>query len=122
MGKKIRQERATAAFPLAFHEKLLLWRRRKNWGQVKAAAHFDVAVFVYKQTEYGRMHGFKPPRINLGPLRKHEKCFIYRKRSGKTQKEIARQVGCSVYWLRLQELGKVPAPMLIAYWNTKTKK
>ncbi len=101
-------------------EILLLWRRRLDWNQEDAAKYFGVSLFNYKLAEYGKAKSFNYPKLShpmsLSPW---EKCLIYRKRSGKTQKEIATKIGVGRYWLRLQEMGTVPCQKLLNFWENK---
>ena len=101
-------------------EKLVLWRRRKEWNQKTAAAFYLVPLFTYKFAEMGKSKDFKFKKIELNTLEPHEKCFIWRRRSKKTQEEIAREMGRGRYWVRLQELGRVSSKELFNYW-TATK-
>lgn len=107
---------------LAPHESLLLWRRRKQWNQKKAAAYYKVPYVTYNFAETGKAKNFKYKEVDLLPLKDHEKCFIFRRRAEKTQEEIATKIGCGVLWLRLQELGRVPCPKLSLYWTNKNNK
>ncbi len=98
-------------------EELLIWRKRQDWNQIKAAKHYKVSVFTYKLAEYDKTDKFEYAPIHIYPLEPHEKCLIYRKRSGIKQKDLTLQVGCGVYWLRLQEKGKVSADRLLNWWE-----
>lgn len=121
MAEKTKSKRTTEnseeTFTLTSSEQLLLWRRRKEWKQGHAAAYYGVSPFIYKITESGRTKGFNIGNLPLGEIKDYEKCLILRRRAKLTQREIANQIGCSVYWLRLQETGCVAAPKLIEYWN-----
>jgi DNA-binding XRE family transcriptional regulator len=98
-------------------EKLLVWRRRKGWDQTRAAKHYKVSIFTLKLAEYGKAKNFpyKPDLEIL--LEDHEKCFIYRKRSKKTQPQLAREYGCGKFWIQLQEHGKVDCSKLLKWWE-----
>lgn len=126
MEKKTQSKRITeldsTEIILAPHEALVLWRRRKHWNQSIAASYYKVPVFVYKMTEYGKQVGFKLPKNKLKKIEDNEKCFIYRRRCGNTQEEIAKLVGCGKYWIQLQELGKVPCHKLLKFWEDKNRK
>ena len=102
-------------------EKLLLWRRRKNWNQNKAARFFKISVFSYKLAEYSKLKNFNYAALEIDLLLPHERCLIYRKRSGKKQKQIAQELNIGNYWMRLQETGKTPCNKLLEYWEAKTK-
>lgn len=98
-------------------ELLLVWRRRLKWNQTQAAKYYKVSIFNYKLAEYDKLKNFKYEEFKFWPLHDYEKCVIYRKRSGKTQIELGRELGVGRYWIRLQELGSVPCRKLIAYWE-----
>lgn len=51
------------------------------------------------------------------PLEPHEKCFIYRRRSGWTQQDCADKMGVARYWFMLMETGQAPCERLEAFWN-----
>lgn len=126
MGKEIKS-RAVAKnnkgkLTLSLAEKLLLWRRRKQWNQNEAAKFYGVAYVTYNFAESGKIKDFPYKEVDLLPLLDHEKCFVLRRRSGKMQEEIAAEINCSVYWLRLQELGRVSASKLLTYWENKNNK
>jgi hypothetical protein len=97
-------------------EQLLIWRRRMGWNQSLAAAHYGVSLFNYKLAEYDKPREFKYKKYNF-TLRPYEKCLIYRKRSGKKQKEVAKEFGIGRYWLRLQEIGEVKCVKLLDWWE-----
>ena len=127
MGKEIKVGRAKSninkriAFSLSDYENLLLWRRRLDWKQMDAAAHFGVSVFIYKRIELGtaKFPEWKIPKIPK--ITDYEKCLLWRRRANRTQTQIAVSIGCSKYWIYLQELGKVPCVQLYEYWDTKIK-
>lgn len=98
-------------------ESLLIWRRREGWNQGKAAKYYNVSLFSYKLAEYSQSPNFKYKKVSLGELSAPEKCLIYRKRSKKTQKQVAKELGICRYWLRLQEQGVQPCNKLLAHWE-----
>ena len=98
-------------------EQLLIWRKRQKWNQATAAKHFKRSLFHLKLAEYDKIDNFKYPKLDLGELAPHERCLIYRKRSGKTQEEIAPFIGIGRYWLQLQERGVVSCHRLLGYWE-----
>ena len=105
------------------NEQLLIWRRRLDWDQTRAAKYFKCSLFNYKLAEYGKLEKFKYPKEDksIYPLADFEKCFIYRKRANKTQREIANSLKISREWFRLQEQGKVSCTKLLSYWETEQK-
>lgn len=120
MARKIKPSRVSGnstELKLQPHEELLLWRRRNNLTQGEAADWLGVPHFTYKRAEYGTSNNFEYGSVKLGKLQQHELCLVYRKRSNKTQEEIANKIGCSLYWFRKQETGKVSTAKLIAYWT-----
>lgn len=126
MEKKIRSRRISKnnfeISSLTPAEILIVWRRRKQWNQKKAAEHYGISHFNYAVAECGKIRKVKLKIPNISPLHDHEKCFILRKRTGKTQEEIAANLGCGKYWLRLQEVGKVSCKKLLTYWMTQATK
>lgn len=117
MENKIKRQRIKSSIEeLTQGEKLVLWRRRKNWDQVKAAKYYKVSYFRYKLCEYDRA-SIDVSHIDLGSLQDHEKCLIYRKRSGKIQTQIAKEFGIGREWLRMQEQGTVPCSKLLTWWE-----
>jgi hypothetical protein len=121
MENKIESARATkditGNLEATSAETLLLFRRRRGWSQARAAKHYKLPYFTYKMAEYGKLTSFEYPKINLGKLGENEECYLFRKRSGKTQETIASAIGCSKYWIYLQEIGKVPCTRLLEFWN-----
>lgn len=118
MENKIKQRRTKEKDTLHAHESLLIWRRRKNWTQGKAAKHFGLSVFKYKQAEYYTVSGFKyEEHYKFSELSDSEKCLIYRKRAQITQCQLAMILGMSRHGLRLQENGKVKNTKLLNYWE-----
>lgn len=121
MENKNKRRRIAGNFneKLTTGEILFIWRRRLGWNQTKASRHHGLSLFKYKMAEYDKLENFKAKILSVSPLQAWEKCLLYRKRAGKTQVEIAKAFGCGRYWLRLQELGKVPCLKLLAFWESK---
>lgn len=123
MAKKASGSRAKGnidkTVKLSQGEALLIWRRRKGWNQGKAAKYYKLSLFNYKLAEYGLLRGFCFDEVlnNIGLLHSHEECLIYRKRSKKTQKQVAHELGVCRYWLRLQEKGVQSCDKLLAHWE-----
>ncbi len=118
MEDKIKRSRIAITTDLTPGETLILWRKRRKWNQEKAAKHYKVSVFDYKLAEYDVAQEFKYRRIELKEVKDHERCFIYRRRFGMTQAEVAPKVGIGKYWLRELELGKAPCSRLLTWWET----
>ncbi len=100
-------------------EKLLIWRKRLNWNQEQAASYFGVSRFTYQLAEYDKSKDFQYPSFKL-TLKPWELCVLYRKRSGKTQRQLAGEIGISPDWFRQQESGKIPCLKLLDWWEDKT--
>jgi len=96
-------------------ETLLVWRRRAGYNQYEAAQHHGVTVNKYRRWEAG--YGPSPRAKNLGELKDHEKCVIARRRSGKTQDDLAKDLNLSRLWIIEMEKGNVPADRLVEYWE-----
>ncbi len=104
---------------LSPEEKLLIWRRREDWNQNQAAQHYGLSVFNYKLLEYGKLKkkNVEYKKVILGNLSPKERCLIYRRRAKKTQKQIAKALGCSREWIRQQESGEVSCDNLLRWWE-----
>lgn len=98
-------------------EKLRLWRRRLKLSQKEAGRRFDVSGWTYGEMERGALPA--PSYAWKGPFELHpyERCFIYRLRAGKTQREIASELGCSRIWVNRMETGQANCDHLIWYWE-----
>lgn len=121
MGSKVKRPRTERnshkELALSPGEKLLIWRRRMDWNQAEAAGHFNVSIFAYVLAEYDKKEDFKYKKNIQITLRDNEKCLIYRRRSKKTQSQVAKEAGICRNWLRMQEMGKVPCENLVRFWN-----
>lgn len=119
MENKNKRPRATGNFDerLTPGELLLIWRRRTGWNQLEAAQYYKVSIFHYKLAEYDKAKDFPYNKKIQITLRPYEKCLLYRKRSKKSQSEIASLLNIGRYWLRLQETGKIPCTKLLEFWE-----
>lgn len=107
------------------HERALIARRRLGWSQLQMARAMGLRPRQYVLFEAGkpsccsrgwlRAHGVDIGRV--GKLRTYERCVIMRRRSGKTQAQVARELGCSRRWVTLMELGRAPCDDLTWYWE-----
>lgn len=95
-------------------ERLTLFRRRKGWSQPTAARHYKVGLTSYRLWEAGKLDSL--PTVQLGALKPNEHCFILRRRSGLTQKTLAKKIGVCRFYLYGMELGQFPADRLMEYW------
>ncbi|MCK5639571.1 MAG: XRE family transcriptional regulator [Gammaproteobacteria bacterium] len=96
-------------------ETLIIVRRRKEETQKNAAARFGVSLDMYSRWERGLDP--RAPRQKIGRLENHEVCFLYRRRSNKTQEEIAEALDCCRWWVNKMEQGNAPCDDLISYWE-----
>lgn len=97
-------------------ESLLLHRRRKGMSQADAAREYGVSPDRYRDWEKDRRLRDQPRR-HLGQLKPHEVCLLLRRRAGKTQREVAADLGCTRLWLVQMENGSAPVDRLREYWG-----
>ncbi len=102
---------------LSLQECMILYRRRLEISQSQMAALFKVHREKYGMFERGVICELKADRPALGSLQEHEKCFIFRRRSGWTQEQCAELMGITRYWFNLMELGKAPCDPLKKFWG-----
>lgn len=96
-------------------ESLLIWRNRTATSQVAAAESYGVSVDRYRDWEADKRED--QPKVYLGDLRQHEICLLLRRRSGKTQREVAAALGLTRLWMIKMEGGEVPIERLTEYWG-----
>lgn len=104
---------------LSFGEYLTILRRRNNLSQRTAARLIGIPRNEFASVEREEIILKNTSSLflpSLGELEAHEKCLIFRKRSGWTILECANQIGISRYWYNMMELGKAPMDRLIEYW------
>jgi len=97
-------------------EALLVERRRRGLNQVRAAGEWEVHPDKYREWEADRRDD--TPEVEVGELKPHEVCYLKRRRSGKTQREIAAALGLTRLWVIMMEDGKAPVDRLVEYWGT----
>lgn len=102
---------------LTLQECMILYRRRLEISQSQMAALFGVHREKYGMFERGEISELKADRPALGSLQEHEKCFIFRRRSGWTQESCAEIMGVTRYWFNLMEQGKAPCDLLKKFWG-----
>lgn len=95
--------------------KLLIMRRRMGWTQKRAAQHHRVKLNKYRSWELGTANGV--PKVKLGALREHEKCYVQRMCAGMTLKQLAKRMRMSQFWVNSMELGKAPVDALKEFWD-----
>lgn len=96
-------------------ERLTIDRRRRGERQRAAAARHGVALSRYSRWE--RDLDPKAPSVRVGTLKAHERCYLMRRRCGKTQEAIAADMGICRYWLNRMELGEADCTDLACYWE-----
>jgi len=84
--------------------------------QDAAAKSRGVSRSTYSRWELDRGQG---PDVVVGfkTITPAERCFLYRRRAGYLQKDVAAQLGCSRYWVNLMELGEVDCDALLWFWE-----
>lgn len=95
-------------------ECLLIARRRRGESQAEAARRHGVSYQIYSAWELGLE---TPPPAEVGELKTHERSYILRRREGRRQRDVARDMGVCPYTLRKMERGLVDAGPLMDYWN-----
>ena len=99
-------------------EKLNLHRRRLGFSQEQMAALFGIHRETYGRIERGQVPQVDDVVDDLGGLLDHEKCYILRRRSGRTQIECAQEMGVTRFWFNQMEIGKVSCEPLIEFWRS----
>ena len=97
-------------------ERLITDRRRRKETQTLAAKRHGTSEFIYGRWERDDDDDSISIR-SVMPLRLHERCLLYRRRSGMSQGEVASQLGRSRWWLNQMERGLQPCKELLAYWE-----
>jgi DNA-binding XRE family transcriptional regulator len=103
-------------------EKFRILRRRLQLTQVEQARRLDISRGRIIALEADRL---KPDAVENdeildmveGEFTVHEQCFIKRERAGKTQRELAATLGCSVQHIRDMETGRVSPEKLRKHWK-----
>jgi len=104
------------AIVLSEGERALIYRRRMGFSQKQMAALSGVKRRRYSEME---VNGSNTLAVvaSVEPLKPHELCLLWRRRSGWTQQACADLMGITRYWYNLMENGKVPSDKLEAFWN-----
>ena len=97
-------------------EELMLLRRRLGETQKDAAIRNCVPLSRYSLWERDLDQGPRPG-ITLESLAPHERCLLYRRRVGWTQKKVAADLGCCRRWMNMMERGEVDSSALVCYWE-----
>lgn len=94
-----------------------VWRRRQGWTQQETCRHLGVSYRNYLDWEKDRLPCKMLPLMQLGKILPHEKCLIYRLQCGKSQTEIAAEMGFCPYTIRKMEKGLLNPDRLLGYWE-----
>ena len=84
--------------------------------QEEAAQLLKISRNTYGILEREETHKSSLVAAPLGDITVYEKCFIMRRRNGKTIPMCAEEAGVSRYWYNLMELGKASPERLVDYW------
>lgn len=102
---------------LTYGERLVILRRRSGENQRQAAARLDLPLARYQLLEVDKEQGLgRPPGV--GKLAPNERCFLYRRRAGKTRAEVAADLGRCQLWVTQMERGRVNCDELVGYWES----
>ena len=101
-------------------EIMVLRRRRLGLAQVEMAIRLGVSIRIYQAWEESR-EGQPPPSNALfrGVLHQHEWCYIRRRRSGLSRKQVAVRIGRSEQWVTKMERGKEDCTILFLFWENR---
>jgi len=98
-------------------------RRRLGLTQMQMAEHLGLSYAKYRCWTRGQFAKHdKPPTIHLGgrPLKPCEVCVIMRKRAGKKQWQVGRDLGVKKPVIAMMEHGKLRIERLLNYWGLDT--
>lgn len=93
-------------------EKLLINRRRVGMSQSDAAAKHGVPWGVYGRWERDQETSRRVPRVAVGRLKLHEQCMVARLRKGYSQRDLAKRLKLSTFWVRRMERGEIACDRL----------
>src|SRR5688500_12368401 len=96
-------------------ETVFIDRFRRGETQRQAAKRLGVSLGAYSAMELGEPGSAK--RVAIGRLKSNERCVLMRRRTGSTQLEIARDLGCCRWWVNRMEQGKIDCTPLCCYWE-----
>lgn len=97
-------------------ERLILWRRRKNFTQRQAAKIFEISPHIVSMWEQGTKHN--APYIELYVIREYERCFLVRYRNQLPIKVMATTLGVSSILFSRWERGIGRFEKLIDYYES----
>lgn len=98
-------------------ERFTVERRRRGLNQSQMARELGLALSRYSLVERGVVDPPKAPPA-LGVLRPHERCFIYRRRAGVTQAEVAKELKYCRFTVHEMERGERDCTDLLCYWES----
>ena len=99
---------------------MFVLRRREGRSQVQAAERYLVSRFTYGQWENDKI---ALPDDSLAELPRvchlefYEICVLYRRRAGRSQREVAADLGYCKWWINQMEHGRVKCDALIWHWE-----
>ena len=105
------------SFTLTDGERLLLERKRRHQTQSEAAARYSVSPKLYGLWERDQREVPFTFRKKVFKMVQYERCLIRRRREDLTQAAVAKEMGCSRWWLNRMEQGQAPAGELAWYWS-----
>lgn len=92
-----------------------LRRRRLGVSQLEFATITKWPVSYVKKLEADETPFIKPGI--KAPIKSHERCVIYRRRTKQTQRQVAKTLGVSRAWINRMENGSEDCSRLIEYWE-----
>lgn len=101
-------------------EKLFLRRRRDGLSQKAQAERLGLSLTGYGLLELDKDEAPKlaDDRVpNVGVIKDHERCVIWRRRVGKKQSEVAVELDCCRMLVNQMEQGLKPCADLLQYWE-----
>lgn len=99
-------------------ELLRVYRTRAELTQAQFAAHLNMPRNRYSLAERDKVvFDGMAEGLSVLPLETHEACSIARRRSGKTQLQLAEEMNVSRFWLNQMETGLETCKILNEYWT-----
>ena len=98
-------------------EALYIRRMRKSLTQIEAAKGMRVSIETYRAWEKETLD--TAPIIQVRPIKPREACVIFRRRSKKTQAQIAKEIGISRVLVVRMENGLCDLRHLATYWGIR---
>lgn len=98
-------------------ELLLINRKRTGESQEDASIRLGITRNMYGKIERDEVAKVRIEVPDIDELKPHEKCFLYRRRTGRTQEDCAEEMGISRYWFNQMEIGAAPIDPLVGFWE-----